>query len=97
MIKYRKSDIYRSTSLVERGCLGQKTGVGVYKYEKGDYTPQDDVAMVLGMSFPNFRGDVLKYAYDLGIYNVIYRLESLAERFGERFRLCKFLQNKTGV
>lgn len=86
-----------ATSLVEQGCLGQKTGAGVYKYEKGDYTPQDDVAIVLGTGFPNFRGGVLKYAYDLGIDNVICRLESLAERFGERFRLCKLLQNKTGV
>ena len=25
--------------LVERGCLGQKAGTGVYKYEPGDYTP----------------------------------------------------------
>jgi 3-hydroxyacyl-CoA dehydrogenase len=26
--------------LVERGCLGQKTGSGVYRYEAGDRTPQ---------------------------------------------------------
>jgi hypothetical protein len=97
MIKYNKSDMYRSTSSVEQGCLGQKTGVGLYKYEKVDYTQQDDVAIVLGTSFPYFRGGVMKYAYDLVIDSVIYRLESLAERFGERFRLCKFLQNKTGV
>ncbi len=74
-----------------------KTGAGLYKYEKGDYTPQDDIAKVLGTGFPDFRGGVLKYAYDLGIDNVICRLESLAERFDERFRLCKYLQNKTGV
>ncbi len=53
--------------------------------------------MVLGAGFPDFRGGVLKYAYDLGIDNVKCRLESLAERFDERFRLCKYLQNKTGV
>jgi hypothetical protein len=53
--------------------------------------------MVLGTDFPDFRGCMLKYAYDLGINNVICRLESSAERFGERFRLCKYLQNKTGV
>ena len=53
--------------------------------------------MVLGRGFTDFRGGTLKYAYDLGIDNVICRLESLAERFGERFRLCKKLQNKTGV
>ena len=32
------------TRLVEAGCLGQKTGSGVYRYEKGDYTPHDSDA-----------------------------------------------------
>ena len=140
-----------ATSLVEQGRLGQKTAAGVYKYQKGDYTPRDsdltrsiiagvqneagkvprdvnadeitdrlvlrmvgeafyvveeqiaqresdvDVAMVLGTGFPDFRGGVLKYAYDLGIDEVIRRLESLAERFGERFRPCEFLKERSGV
>lgn len=30
--------------LVEADCLGQKTGSGVYRYEKGDYTPHDSDA-----------------------------------------------------
>jgi len=30
--------------LVDRGHLGQKTGSGVYKYEKGDYTPRHSEA-----------------------------------------------------
>jgi len=138
-------------SLVEQGCLGQKTDAGVYTYRKGDYTPRDsdltrsiiagvqrqsgkalrdidadeitdrlimrmvgeafyvveeqiaqresdiDVAMVLGTGFPDFRGGVLKYAYDLGIDEVIRRLASLAERFGERFGPCKFLKERSGV
>ena len=29
------------TGLTEEGSLGQKTGSGVYQYEKGDYTPRD--------------------------------------------------------
>jgi len=140
-----------AASLVERGCLGQKTGGGVYTYRKGDYTPRDsdltrriitevqneagkaprdvdseeiaerlvlrmvaeafcvveeqialrgsdiDVAMVLGTGFPEFRGGVLKYAHDLGLNKVVSRLESLAERFGERFRPCRFLKDKKGV
>ncbi len=32
------------TRLVEAGCLGQKTGSGVYRYAKGDYTPHDSEA-----------------------------------------------------
>ncbi len=53
--------------------------------------------MVLGAGFPDFRGGVLKYAYDLGIDKVVSRLESLADEFGERFRPCGFLQNEAGV
>lgn len=56
-----------------------------------------DVAMVLGTGFPDFRGGVLKYGYDLGIDEVIRRLDSLAERFGERFGPCKFLKDQSGV
>lgn len=104
------------TRLVARGHLGQKTGGGVYCYEKGDRQPLDsettteilrelrtaprrfeaeeiaqrlvgrmiheaqdalkeglvqresdvDVATVLGLGFPDWRGGVLKYARDLG-------------------------------
>ena len=137
-----------ATGLVEQGCLGQKTGAGVYSYEKGDYTPrhhrlaQDliaqvqgaagklaravdvdeitdrlvlrmvseafrvleegiaqresdiDVAMVLGTGFPDFRGGVLKYAYDTGLDKIIYRLDALADSCGERFRPCKSMRTK---
>jgi len=31
-----------AATLVERGCLGQKTGSGLYKYQKGDYTRHDN-------------------------------------------------------
>ncbi len=56
-----------------------------------------DVAMVLGTGFPDFRGGVLKYARDLGLDNVLARLEELAERFGERFSPCKLLREMRGV
>jgi 3-hydroxyacyl-CoA dehydrogenase/enoyl-CoA hydratase/3-hydroxybutyryl-CoA epimerase len=56
-----------------------------------------DVAMVLGTGFPDFRGGVLKYAYDTGLETIASLLDSLAERFGERFRPCEFLRNETGV
>jgi 3-hydroxyacyl-CoA dehydrogenase len=128
------------TTLVEQGRVGQKTGEGLYTYQKGDYTAHDraetaaiidavqkkkalaprridkteivdrltlrmvnealwamderiarqpsdvDVATVLGIGFPDFRGGVLKYADDLGTETVLTRLDALADRFGPRFR-----------
>ena len=137
--------------LVEQGHLGQKTGSGVYKYGKGDYTPRHsetaqriiaevrreegrtpgeiqkdeitrrlvlrmvgeafhvleesvaeresdlDVAMVLGIGFPDFRGGVLKYARDLGLGSVLVQLDKLATRFGRRFSPCKLLREMKGA
>jgi len=51
-----------------------------------------DVAMVLGTGFPDFRGGVLKYARDLGLENVLGRLDQLEKRFGERFSPCNLMR-----
>ncbi len=60
--------------------------------------PSDvDVATVLGVGFPDFRGGVLKYARDLGLPLVHGRLDILAERFGERFSPSTHLQKLEGV
>jgi 3-hydroxyacyl-CoA dehydrogenase len=137
--------------LVERGQLGQKSGSGVYRYEKGDRTPRPsaeaarivaevqraegraprpvgrdeiirrltlrmvneafhviaegivqresdiDVATVLGMAFPDFRGGVLKYARDLGLGNVLADLDRLAAECGARFSPCRLLREMEGV
>jgi 3-hydroxyacyl-CoA dehydrogenase len=131
--------------LAESGHLGQKTGAGVYKYEKGAYTAASseitrrliadvrealkrmprqvdeieirerlvlrmvaeasyvldegvardeadlDVATVLGIGFPDFRGGIMRYARDLGIGAVRRRLKELESRFGARFAPGKFL------
>jgi len=137
--------------LVERGHLGQKAGVGVYRYEPGSHSTHEspataeivagvqrasglvprlvereeiaerlvlrmlveayrvleegivrsasdlDVAMVLGIGFPDFRGGPLKYARDLGIEHVRARLEELAARCGPRFEPNQLLRNAQGV
>lgn len=44
-----------------------------------------DVATVLGVGFPDFRGGLVRYADDLGRAEVARRLAALAERHGERF------------
>ena len=134
--------------LVDEGHLGQKTGSGVYRYEKGDHTPRAndaanqiiadvrrqrgapsrdvgdeeitrrlvlrmvaeaftvleegiiqrgsdlDVAMVLGTGLADFRGGVLRYAYDLGLNEVLTRLEELTEKCGQRFSPCRLLREE---
>ena len=51
-----------------------------------------DVATVLGVGFPDFRGGVLEYACDLGLDHVLGQLDELAERYGERFLPCELLR-----
>ena len=47
-----------------------------------------DVATVLGIGFPDFRGGVLRYARDLGPGNVLADLEALAAEHGSQFSPC---------
>ncbi len=56
-----------------------------------------DVALVLGLGFPDFRGGVLKYARDLGLGSVCDDLQKLATQFGERFSPCELLRNMKGA
>jgi 3-hydroxyacyl-CoA dehydrogenase len=44
-----------------------------------------DVAGVLGMGFPDFRGGVMRYAREVGPAEVVGRLGALAATHGERF------------
>lgn len=56
-----------------------------------------DVAVVLGMGFPDFRGGVLTYARDLGLGNVLADLDKLAAECGARFAPCRLLRETEGV
>jgi len=49
-----------------------------------------DVAMVLGVGFPDFRGGPLQYARSLGLTSVVQRLQKLAEVHGQRFTPCRW-------
>jgi len=49
--------------------------------------PEDvDVGMIFGTGFPPFRGGLLRYADARGIDNIIGKLETLAGKYGERFK-----------
>ena len=57
-----------------------------------------DMALVMGIGFPPFRGGPLRYANSLGIDNVVNKLKALEKSQGERFAPCKLLleMQKTG-
>jgi 3-hydroxyacyl-CoA dehydrogenase/enoyl-CoA hydratase/3-hydroxybutyryl-CoA epimerase len=51
-----------------------------------------DLALILGIGFPPFRGGLLRYADELGVRRVRDTLARYAERFGPRFAPAALLQ-----
>ncbi len=123
------------STMVERGWLGKKSGLGFYTHKKGrpeinrDILPLQkgrttldeqtildrailimineaarclqeevvdnarylDMAMVMGTGFPAFRGGLMRYADELGLDQVIARLNRLQADYGDRFSPCDLL------
>jgi 3-hydroxyacyl-CoA dehydrogenase len=53
-----------------------------------------DVATVLGLGFPDYRGGVLRYASQAGLDRVLHRLTLLADQCGQRFQPSPTLQRE---
>ena len=53
-----------------------------------------DMALVMGIGFPPFRGGLLRYADSLGINYVVDQLRRFQGEYGERFTPCKLLIEK---
>ncbi len=51
-----------------------------------------DVATVMGVGFPDFRGGVCRYARDLGLDCVRDRLEEFTQRLGPRYKPCGLIR-----
>ena len=56
-----------------------------------------DLAMLLGIGFPDHRGGVLRYADQYGLPRLVERMEELRERYGERFRPCTELSTRAAA
>ena len=55
-------------------------------------TPQElDLAMIMGVGFPPFRGGLLRYADSFGIPKIVKTLETYRSQWGERFQPTSFL------
>lgn len=50
-----------------------------------------DMAMIMGIGFPPFKGGLLKYADELGIDYVVKQLNHLKDLYGDRFAPSKLL------
>lgn len=50
-----------------------------------------DMALIMGIGFPPYRGGLLKYADELGIETIVNQLESLQSKYGERFKPANLL------
>ncbi len=51
-----------------------------------------DIGMIMGTGFPPFRGGLLRYADNIGIGNVVARMESFEAKFKDgRFKPAKYL------
>jgi len=53
-----------------------------------------DMAFILGVGFPPFRGGLLRYADTLGIDYIVNQLKRYQSIYGERFAPCNFLLEK---
>ena len=52
-----------------------------------------DLALILGIGFPAFRGGLLRYADEMGIQRVRDALAGYAQRFGERFTPAPLIES----
>ena len=44
-----------------------------------------DMALIVGIGFPAFRGGILRYADQMGVNTIVEQMEYLADRWGQRF------------
>jgi 3-hydroxyacyl-CoA dehydrogenase len=90
--------VFRRQEIIDRLVL-RMVNEAFYVLEE-DVARRDtdvDVATVLGIGFPDFRGGVIKYATDEGLSSIVDQLDELADRQGERFRASRLLRDRKGV
>ncbi len=83
-IEHRKS--VRTDEVVER-CISLMVSEAVRCLDEGVVkSPGElDLAMVMGIGFPPFRGGLLRYADAVGLKTIVDGLERLRDRLGARF------------
>lgn len=58
-------------------------------------TDEGNVASVLGMGFPEFRGGIYAYIEKIGVTEIVHQLRLHAKQYGKRFEPCEWLIRQT--
>ena len=75
------------SSILERGLYRMINESALLLQEKVVQTSAEvDLALVLGLGFPAFRGGLLKYANDISLKTVIATLYDWTHKYGDRFQ-----------
>jgi 3-hydroxyacyl-CoA dehydrogenase / enoyl-CoA hydratase / 3-hydroxybutyryl-CoA epimerase len=82
-----------TSPLTEKECLERglfimvnEASIAFLQDKIVDLPEQVDMAMIMGMGFPPFRGGLLKYADKVGSDVIVQELEEYANRFGPRLK-----------
>lgn len=83
---------------IVRRCLLMLLNEAAYCVQEGVISNlnEGNVASVLGMFFPEFRGGIYAYIDEIGAETIVAELELMQQQHGERFRPCEWLRQKAG-
>ncbi|TNH05674.1 3-hydroxyacyl-CoA dehydrogenase NAD-binding domain-containing protein [Testudinibacter sp. TR-2022] len=78
---------------IVRRCILMMLNEAAYCVQEQIISNQNEgnVASVLGMFFPEFRGGIYAYMRDVGAATIVAELELMMAQHGERFRPCPWL------
>ena len=84
---------YKTTPhILERGLYRMINEATLILQEQVVQTPEEiDLALILGLDFPAFRGGLWKYANDISLKTVIATLYQFEHKWGNRFQPCSAL------
>ncbi len=96
-VRLKQSSLVLSEKdILERGLyrLVNEAGKALLEEKIVDSASELDLALVLGMGFPAFRGGLLKYADEISLETITNQLNTFSQTLGDRFRPVPSLLEK---
>lgn len=89
----RKRETHSEEKMVPRFLYGMINEAARCLEEKVIARPDYlDLALIMGIGFPPFRGGLLRYADQVGTAHIVKTLKEFAEKEGPRFQPCNLLE-----